>query len=49
MDTIVQQIERVIGEPTGQYQGAILYATACIVLILACIACLLVIRWLTRW
>lgn len=49
MITIVEQLKNVIGQPCGRYQGAILYGTACIFLILVCIALLCIIRWLTKW
>jgi hypothetical protein len=48
METIVNQIERVIGEANGTVQEALLYGTACVILILACFTLLYMVKRLCR-
>lgn len=49
MITLVEQVVNIVGEPNGPYQGAILYGTCCIILILLLWCLIKFVGWVLRF
>lgn len=49
MITLVEQVKNIVGVPVGRYQGAILYATCCFIVVLSLWALIKLVGWIMKF
>ena len=49
MITLVEQVKNIVGVPVGRYQGAILYATCCFIVVLLLWCLVKFVGWVLKF